>query len=95
MPKRKGAAADLAPGGKAARPGHKTSAAVAVAIDPNGVYSPSWVRDALRLRESSLRREIREGRLQVNKRCGRYFFTGDQLLSWLRGGAIQRTPHAG
>jgi hypothetical protein len=44
----------------------------------------------LGLRQSSLRREIRAGRLSVNKRCGKYFFLGEQLLDWLRGGELPR-----
>jgi hypothetical protein len=40
------------------------------------------------LRQSSVRREIREGRLRVCKRCGRYYFLGEQLLAWLRGGEL-------
>jgi hypothetical protein len=63
-----------------------------VTIEPYGIYSPAWVRSALRLRESTLRREIREGRLAVSKRAGRYFFLGEQLLAWLRGGELKRRP---
>jgi hypothetical protein len=44
------------------------------------------------LRKSSLRREIREGRLKVSKRCGKYFFLGEQLLNWLRSGEIPASP---
>jgi hypothetical protein len=55
-------------------------------IHPNGVYQVAHVREMLGLRQSSLRREIREGRLAVNKRCGKYFFLGEQLLNWLRDG---------
>ena len=55
-------------------------------IHPTAVYQVSHVREMLRLRQSSLRREIREGRLRVCKRCGRYYFLGEQLLDWLRGG---------
>jgi hypothetical protein len=67
-----------------------------VVIDPTGVYTPAWVRSALRLRGSTLRREIREGRLTVSKRAGRYFILGEQLLDWLRGGEVKRRPkHAG
>jgi hypothetical protein len=58
-------------------------------IAENGVYSADQVRILLRLRQSSLRREIREGRLRVCKRCGRYYFLGAQLLDWLRGGELQ------
>jgi hypothetical protein len=57
-------------------------------IAPTGVYTAPQVRVMLGLRQSSLRREIREGRLRVNKRCGKYFFLGEQLLDWLRGGEL-------
>jgi hypothetical protein len=60
-------------------------------IDPNSVFTAPQVRTMLGLRQSSLRREIREGRLRVNKRCGKYFFLGEQLLDWLRGGEIPST----
>jgi hypothetical protein len=67
----------------------ETSPAPAI-IHPTGVYTVSQVRAMLGLRQSSLRREIREGRLRVNKRCGKYFFLGEQLLDWLRGGEVVR-----
>jgi hypothetical protein len=63
-----------------------------VVIQPNGVYIVAQVRAMLGLRQSSLRREIREGRLRVNKRCGKYFFLGQQLIDWLAGGEIDRRP---
>lgn len=59
-------------------------------IESNAVYTVDQVRALLRLKQSSLRREIREGRLRVCKRCGRYYFLGSQLLAWLRGGEVQR-----
>jgi hypothetical protein len=62
-------------------------------IAPTGVYSVDQVRTILRLKQSSLRREIREGRLRVCKRCGRYFFLGEQLLDWLRDGELKRSEH--
>jgi hypothetical protein len=37
------------------------------------------------LRQSSLRREVREGRLKVFRRCGRYYLTGAEVMRWLRG----------
>jgi hypothetical protein len=61
-------------------------------IHETGVYTVGAVRTMLGLRQSSLRREIREGRLSVNKRCGKYFFLGSQLLDWLRGGEMRRHP---
>jgi hypothetical protein len=55
-------------------------------LHETGVYTVQQVRAMLGLRQSSLRRELREGRLRVCKRCGKYFFLGEQLLAWLRGG---------
>jgi hypothetical protein len=63
---------------------------VPVVIDPNAVLLAEDVRRLLRLRTSTLRREIRSGRLRVCKRAGRYFFLGQQLLDWLRGGELSR-----
>ena len=63
-------------------------------IAENAVFTVAQVRAMLGLRQSSLRREIREGRLAVNKRCGKYFFLGEQLLDWLRGGEIRRQSRA-
>lgn len=57
-------------------------------IEPNGVYLPETVRKALKLRASSLRREIREQRLRVAKRCGRYYLLGSWLLEWIAGGEL-------
>jgi hypothetical protein len=54
-----------------------------------GVYTMAQVRAMLGLRQSSLSREIREGRLRVNKRCGKYFFLGEQLLDWIRAGELK------
>jgi Helix-turn-helix domain len=59
-------------------------------IEPNGVYQPDYVRATLQLTATTLRREIRLGRLKVCKRGGRYFFLGEQLLAWLRGGEVCR-----
>jgi hypothetical protein len=57
-------------------------------IDPNAVILADDLRSMLRLKASTLRREIREGRLRVCKRAGRYFFLGQQVLAWLKGGEL-------
>jgi hypothetical protein len=54
-------------------------------IAPTAVYTVETFRATFGLRQSSLRREVKEGRLKVYKRCGRYFITGEQVLAWLRG----------
>jgi hypothetical protein len=61
-----------------------------IVISPDAVFTTDAVRTLLGLKQSSLRREIRQGRLQVSKRCGRYFFLGSQLLQWLRAGEVPR-----
>lgn len=55
-------------------------------IDPNGVYFPDTFRALFRLKESSLRREVREGRLRIAKRAGRYYLLGKWILEWIVGG---------
>lgn len=84
MPRRKLSADTLEPPATVESFGHL--------IHPSAVYLASEVRRLLRLRESSLRREIREGRLRVVKRCGRYYFLGEQLLEWLSDGELRRRP---
>jgi hypothetical protein len=75
-----------------ARPSDELATAAAppapAVIQATAVYTVAQVRVMLGLRQSSLRREIRQGRLRVNKRCGKYFFLGAQLLAWLRGGEL-------
>jgi hypothetical protein len=68
-------------------PGPKPSVHV---IEPHAVYTADAFRRAFGLRESSLRRELREGRLKVYKRCGKYFILGEDVLAWLRGGEVRR-----
>jgi hypothetical protein len=47
-------------------------------------------RRAFALRETTVRREVREGRLRIAKRAGRYYLLGEWILDWLRGGEIRR-----
>jgi len=65
-------------------------------IHATAVYSTDDARTILHLKASSLRREIREGRLAVAKRCGRHYFLGSMLLDWLKAGTIrrQRRPYS-
>jgi hypothetical protein len=62
----------------------------AVVIDPNGIYTAVDFRETLGLTPSSLRREVRERRLRIAKRCGRYFLLGKWILSWIEEGEIRR-----
>jgi hypothetical protein len=59
-------------------------------IHARAVYSADEARRLLRLRASSIRRELREGRLRVSKRCGRYFLLGRWLLEWIEAGELPR-----
>jgi hypothetical protein len=61
-------------------------------IHPTGVYVAEDLRRLLRLRASTVRREVREGRLRVSKRAGRRFFLGAWVLSWLESGEITKAP---
>jgi hypothetical protein len=62
------------------------------AVEPTGVYFVDTFRKLFRLRKSTLRREVREGRLRVARRAGRYYLLGEWILEWLRGGELPRRP---
>jgi hypothetical protein len=59
-------------------------------IDPNGVFSKKQLQEALQLRNSTLRREVREKRLRVSRLAGKYWFLGSWILEWLAGGELKR-----
>src|SRR5262245_7404517 len=61
-------------------------------LDPNAILFPDQFRRLFRLRASTLRREVREGRLTVYQRGGRYYLIGSEILAWLRGGVV--TPRS-
>jgi hypothetical protein len=62
-------------------------------IDPHNVYLVDQLRQLLRLRDSTIRREVREGRLRIAKRAGRYYLLGSWILEWLEAGEVRRrTP---
>jgi hypothetical protein len=66
-------------------------------LDPNAILFPDQFRRLFRLRASTLRREVREGRLTVYQRGGRYYLLGSEILAWLRGGLVtpRRRRHEG
>jgi hypothetical protein len=74
-----------------------------VVIDPHTIYMLPAFRVAFALRESTVRREVREGRLRIAKRAGRYYLLGEWILEWLKSGEVRRrtaerngtTPAAG
>jgi hypothetical protein len=61
-----------------------------VVILPTAIYGADQLQGVLELRRSTLRREIREGRLRVSKRAGRYWFLGQWVLDWIAGGELKR-----
>jgi hypothetical protein len=63
-------------------------------ILPTAVYSVEDCIRLFRLRKSTIRRELREGRLRVSKRAGRYYLLGEWILQWLRDGELVRRPPA-
>jgi hypothetical protein len=59
-------------------------------IEPNGLYAVRNAYRVLGLTKTTLRREIRAGRLRVAERGGRHFVLGRWLLEWLEGGEVTR-----
>jgi hypothetical protein len=59
-------------------------------VHPTTVYTADEVIRIFKLRKSTLRREIREGRLRVARRAGRYYLLGKWLIEWLEGGELTR-----
>ncbi len=55
-------------------------------INPTAVYSRDTARRILGLRKSTISREIRERRLRVSMRAGRYFILGKWILEWIESG---------
>jgi hypothetical protein len=63
-------------------------------IVPAAVYSVEEAQSALGLRPSTIRRELRKGRLRVSKRAGRYYLLGEWILEWLREGEVRPKTRA-
>ena len=64
-------------------------------VKPCGLYLVDEVQRIFRLKKSTIRRELREGRLRVSKRAGRYFLLGRWLIEWIESGELApRTPRA-
>lgn len=57
-------------------------------IQPTAVYTTDQLREALRLKAETLRREVRLGRIRVSRRAGRYYFLGEWVLAWIASGAV-------
>src|SRR5262245_56152451 len=59
-------------------------------IHPAAVYFVENLRHIFKLSGSSVRREVRLGRLRIAKRCGRYFCLGKWVLQWIEEGELRR-----
>jgi hypothetical protein len=59
-------------------------------IHPDAIYFLDQVKVLFRLSDSTVRRELREHRLRVSKRAGRYFLLGKWLIQWLEAGELHR-----
>jgi hypothetical protein len=59
-------------------------------LDDHAVFTVEQIRATLRLTKSTVRREVREGRLRVSRRAARYFLLGVWVRQWLEAGEITR-----
>ena len=59
-------------------------------IAADGVYTVEDLRRVFGLKASSVRREVRLGRLRISKRCGRYFCLGPWVREWFEDGEVRR-----
>lgn len=55
-------------------------------LDPHTVYDLAGLLAALCLKRSTIRREVKAGRLRASRRAGRCYFLGSWLREWLEGG---------
>jgi hypothetical protein len=75
---------------KAPAPPAPAAAPAVHVIAPTGVYGVDDAIRIFRLRKSTIRRELREGRLRVSKRAGRYYLLGKWLIEWVESGELPR-----
>jgi hypothetical protein len=75
--------------GRPGAPAAEHAAPAVHVIDPHGVYGVEDAIRVFRLKKSTVRREIREGRLRVSKRAGRYYLLGRWLLEWIEAGEVR------
>jgi hypothetical protein len=55
------------------------------------VYTVEDLRRVFGLKPSSVRREVRLGRLRIAKRCGRYYCLGQWVRQWIESAELK--PH--
>jgi hypothetical protein len=61
-------------------------------VHPAAVYTVEDLRRVFGLKASSVRREVRLGRLRIAKRCGRYYCLGQWVLQWFTNGELKPQP---
>lgn len=66
-----------------------------VILHPTAVYTVPQLRAALGLTASTVRHEVRAGRLRVARRAGRYWMLGAWVLEWIEGGELSRSSRPG
>jgi hypothetical protein len=71
-------------------PNGSPPSAAPLVLDPLRIFTAEEFRRAFGLRKSTLRREVRERRLRVAKRAGKYFILGEWVIEWLRSGELKR-----
>jgi hypothetical protein len=59
-------------------------------IDPHAVFRLAELQQLLDLPATTIRREVRLGRLRVAKRGNWYWTTGDWVHQWLAAGEVRR-----
>jgi hypothetical protein len=64
-------------------------------IPDDAVFRLDELRLVLGLPRTSLRREARQGRLRVSKRCGFHWTTGRWVRQWVAAGEVTRRQPAG
>jgi hypothetical protein len=74
--------------------GAKPASAGPHTICPATVYTLESATRALGLRRTTPKSEVRQGRLRVSRRGGRYYFLGKWLLEWLEAGEVRRQDRA-
>src|SRR5262249_58981934 len=60
-------------------------------VDPHAVFSREEFQAYFRISRATVRNEVREGRLRVSKRAGRYWLLGARILAWLQEGEVVKS----
>lgn len=71
--------------------GKKVRVTLPIVIMAHGFYTFDAAVSVLGISPRCLPREIALGRLRYTKRANRYFFLGEWLIEWLKGGERKST----